>query len=91
MERPTDVCRPAVLMLADYDPGMTIEEVERELGLKDVVKRPENESACGTSPQALQAMAAEPASVSMYPEQNERFIAVLEEELLRTSSASRSA
>ena len=89
MERPTDVCRPAVLTLADYDPGMTIEEVERELGLKDVVKLSESENPYGTSPRALEAMAAELASVFMYPEQNERFIAVLEEELLRTSSASR--
>jgi len=32
------VCRPSVLKLEDYDPGMTIEEVERDLGLIDITK-----------------------------------------------------
>ena len=38
MENIERVCRPSVLKLEDYDPGMTIEEVECDLGLIDITK-----------------------------------------------------
>jgi len=62
------VCRPAVMTLEEYSPGMTIEEVERELGLSDVVKLSENENPYGMSPRALEAILVELPRVFMYPE-----------------------
>jgi histidinol-phosphate aminotransferase len=56
------------MTLADYDPGMTIEEVERELGISNVVKLSENENPYGMSPHALQAMTDELPNLFMYPE-----------------------
>jgi histidinol-phosphate aminotransferase len=64
----TDVCRSVVPTLADYDPGMTIEEVERELGIHDVAKLSENENPWGMSPRALEAMTRELPNAFMYPE-----------------------
>jgi histidinol-phosphate aminotransferase len=44
------ICRPCVLGLEDCDVGMTIEEVERDLGLSEVTKLSENENPFGMSP-----------------------------------------
>jgi len=62
------VARPCVAELEDCDVGMTIEEVQRELGLNEITKLSENENPFGTSPRAIEAMAAELPNVSMYPE-----------------------
>lgn len=61
-------CRASILTLDDYDPGMTIEEVERELGLSDVVKLSENENPFGMSARALEAILVELPNAFMYPE-----------------------
>jgi histidinol-phosphate aminotransferase len=68
MQNVERVCRPCVLKLEDCDVGMTIEEVQRELGLVDVTKLSENENPFGLSPRAIEAMAAELPNVFMYPE-----------------------
>ena len=62
------VCRPAIMTLDDYKPGTTIEEVERELGLSDIVKLSENENPYGMSARALEAILVELPRVFMYPE-----------------------
>jgi histidinol-phosphate aminotransferase len=62
------VCRSAVLKLDEYKPGTTIEEVERDLGLSDIVKLSENENPYGMSPRALEAVLVELPRVSQYPE-----------------------
>lgn len=62
------VCRPCVLELEDYDPDMTIEEVQRDLGLVDITKLSEDENHFGMSPKAVEAMAAELPNASLYPE-----------------------
>jgi histidinol-phosphate aminotransferase len=51
--------RPSVLKLEDYDVGMTIEEVERDVGLIDITKLSENEDPFGMSPRAMEAAVAE--------------------------------
>ena len=61
--------RPAHLAGLDrYEPGKPIEEVQRELGLTDVVKLASNENPLGPSPRALAAAAEALRSVHRYPD-----------------------
>jgi histidinol-phosphate aminotransferase len=57
-----------VLELEPYKPGRPIEEVERELGLRDTIKLASNENPLGPSPKALAAMYHACANVHRYPE-----------------------
>jgi len=54
--------------LAPYPPGKPIEEVQREYGLKHVVKLASNENPLGPSPRALRAMAAAAGEMNLYPD-----------------------
>lgn len=63
-----DIERPQLRSLRKYIPGRSIEEVQREYGLTEVIKLASNENPLGTSPRALAAMQAELTRVSMYPE-----------------------
>ncbi len=51
-----------------YVPGKPIEEVRRELGLRDIVKLASNENAVGPSPKALAAIKKACAQLHRYPE-----------------------
>ena len=62
------VCRPAVLTLEEYIAGMTAEEVQRRLGLRDIVKLSSNENPLGPSPRVLEAIAATLPKLATYPE-----------------------
>ncbi|MDO9535682.1 MAG: histidinol-phosphate transaminase [Bacillota bacterium] len=53
-----------------YVPGKPIEEVERELGLSDVVKMASNENPLGPSPLALKAITDYLHRISLYPDGN---------------------
>lgn len=46
----------AIAGLRPYEPGKPIEEVERELGIKDALKLASNENAWGPSPGAIEAV-----------------------------------
>ena len=48
---------PGVAALQPYQPGKPIEELERELGIKDIVKLASNENALGPSPAVMDALA----------------------------------
>ncbi|HZT43704.1 MAG TPA: histidinol-phosphate transaminase [Chthonomonadaceae bacterium] len=54
--------------LTPYRPGKPIEEVERELGLTDIVKLASNENNLGPSPKAIEAMQRAAAQMHLYPE-----------------------
>lgn len=56
--------------ITPYEPGKPIEEVQRELGLKDVIKMASNENALGPSPRALKAMAEALPGLHRYPDGN---------------------
>jgi histidinol-phosphate aminotransferase len=58
----------AVRRLAPYQPGKPVRELERELGLKDIVKLASNENPLGPSPLALAAIARSTAEVWVYPD-----------------------
>jgi len=51
-----------------YEPGKPIREVERELGLRNIVKLASNENPLGPSGKALRAMRRVLREVHMYPE-----------------------
>ncbi|MDR3709255.1 MAG: histidinol-phosphate transaminase [Capsulimonadaceae bacterium] len=57
-----------VARLKPYHPGKPIEEVQRELGLTDIIKLASNENPLGPSPKALEAMQAAINKVALYPE-----------------------
>jgi histidinol-phosphate aminotransferase len=59
---------PAVRDLSPYVPGKPISELERELGIHDIVKLASNENPYGPSPQTLAAMRAALEDVWLYPD-----------------------
>lgn len=63
-----ELARPQVLGLIPYSPGRPIEEVERELGLDEVLKLASNENPLGPSPLALQAIRDALDGLHRYPD-----------------------
>lgn len=60
--------RTAVRRMKPYVPGKPVEDVQRELGLHDLVKLNQNENPLGPSPRAVAAAQAALAQVHTYPE-----------------------
>ena len=60
--------RQNILNVKQYVPGKPIEEVQRELGLKEVIKLASNENCMGPSPKALAAIRKNAANVHRYPD-----------------------
>ncbi|MFA6062943.1 MAG: histidinol-phosphate transaminase [Gallionella sp.] len=56
--------------IAPYQPGKPISELERELGITDIVKLASNENPLGASPKALAAAHAALDEISLYPDGN---------------------
>ena len=54
--------------LAVYVPGKPIEEVQRELGVQDIVKLASNENPLGPSPRALDAILRAAPEIHRYPD-----------------------
>ncbi|MEA4926800.1 MAG: histidinol-phosphate transaminase [Syntrophomonadaceae bacterium] len=63
-----DKARPEIFTLKPYVPGKPIDEVKRELGLKDVVKMASNENPLGSSPQAIAAVRKSLELMYLYPD-----------------------
>ncbi len=63
-----ELAQPQVLGLAPYSPGRPIEEVERDLGLDEVLKLASNENPLGPSPMALQAIREALQGLHRYPD-----------------------
>jgi histidinol-phosphate aminotransferase len=57
-----------VRSLSPYVPGKPIEELQRELGLTDIIKLASNENPFGPSPRALAAMQRALAETWLYPD-----------------------
>lgn len=62
--------RAAIFAIQDYVPGKPIEEVQRELGLEDIIKLASNENPLGPSPLAKQAVAGAIDDMHYYPDSN---------------------
>ena len=54
--------------LVPYQPGKPIGEVQRELGIDDVVKLASNENPLGPSPKAMAAVQRAAADLNLYPD-----------------------
>lgn len=57
-----------IAKLKPYQPGKPMSELERELGLTDIVKLASNENPLGCSEKVQQAVAAELAEIGRYPD-----------------------
>jgi histidinol-phosphate aminotransferase len=60
--------RDNILKIKPYKPGKPIEEVRRELGVRDVAKMASNENALGPSPKAAAAAMKAVKKVNRYPD-----------------------
>lgn len=60
--------REEILAIKPYVPGKPIEEVQRELGISDVIKLASNENPLGPSPRAVEAIEEILGSVNIYPD-----------------------
>lgn len=60
--------KPNIVHLPVYQPGKPIEEVKRELGLKEVTKLASNENPFGSSPAVKEALVREMENLSLYPD-----------------------
>lgn len=56
--------------LRPYEPGKPVEELERELGLTDVVKLASNENPLGPSPRVAEALRDAAPDIAAYPDGN---------------------
>jgi len=63
-----NLATPGVRGLQPYVPGKPIEELEREYGVKNVIKLASNESPLGPSPKALAAAQAALPEIVRYPD-----------------------
>ena len=57
-----------ILNVKPYQPGKPIDEVKRELGVKQVVKLASNENPFGPSPKVLKAIAKAAQDINRYPD-----------------------
>ena len=65
----TSLATPGVLSMHPYEPGKPMEELERELGITDIIKLASNENAMGPSPKVIEAI-KNPQDLYRYPDGN---------------------
>lgn len=56
--------------LTPYQPGKPVDELERELGIQNIVKLASNENPLGPSPKALEAIKGQFEDLTRYPDGN---------------------
>lgn len=66
--QPIDLAVPGVQQLTPYLPGKPISELQRELGVDQVVKLASNENPLGPSPRALKAAESSLKDLHLYPD-----------------------
>lgn len=59
-----------ILKIKPYEPGKPIEEVKRELGLKNIIKLASNENPLGPCPKAIAAIKKNLDNLNRYPDGN---------------------
>ena len=74
MKKEKTLTRKGILDLKPYAPGKPIEEVKKELGLKEVVKLASNETSIGPSLLAIEAIKKEIENINLYPEATSRIL-----------------
>ncbi len=63
-----DLAPAYIQAIAPYQPGKPIAELQRELGLKEIIKLASNENPLGTSPKALAAIQQGLPDLARYPD-----------------------
>lgn len=61
---------PGVQKLNPYIPGKPISELERELGISNIIKLASNENPLGPSPKAMEAIKKDMDELALYPDGN---------------------
>jgi len=74
MKKEKILIRKGISDLKPYVPGKPIEDVKRELGLKEVIKLASNETSIGPSPLAIEAITKEAKNINLYPEATSRLL-----------------
>lgn len=62
--------RKHILSIDPYEAGKPIEEIKRQLGLREVIKLASNENPLGASPRALAAIKKNLRNINRYPDSN---------------------
>ena len=65
-----DLAAPGIAGLTPYQPGKSIEDLQREFGVSDCVKLASNENPFGPAPNAVAALRELAGRVSVYPDGN---------------------
>ncbi len=65
-----ELAQPGVRDLQPYLPGKPISELERELGISNIIKLASNENPLGASPRAVAAAKQALADIELYPDAN---------------------
>lgn len=65
-----DLAVPGVRRLQAYQPGKPIDELQRELGIREVIKLASNENPFGPSPKAIAALQGQLHDLARYPDGN---------------------
>ena len=63
-----------LITIQPYQGGKPIEEVQRELGISDIIKLASNENPLGPSPLAMQAIQEAATQVNLYPDGNAYYL-----------------
>lgn len=62
------LANPGVQKLSPYQPGKPVEELEREMGIRDIIKLASNENPLGPGERALEAVKQVLREVNRYPD-----------------------
>jgi histidinol-phosphate aminotransferase len=65
-----ELATPGIQSLQPYQPGKSIEELEREYGIKNAVKLASNENPLGPSPLVIEAIQTHLTEIARYPDGN---------------------
>ncbi|MFH1790658.1 MAG: histidinol-phosphate transaminase, partial [Candidatus Omnitrophota bacterium] len=68
MKKAVNLARKGILGIRPYKPGKPIEEVQRELGLRHVIKLASNENALSPSPRVIARIKKALPKLNRYPE-----------------------
>jgi len=69
-DSPFSLAAPGVQQLKPYEPGKPVSELQRELGLQEIIKLASNENPFGSSPKAQQAAMDALQNLAEYPDGN---------------------
>ncbi len=65
-----NLVRKNILGIKPYIAGRPIEEIKRQMGLREIIKLASNENPLGSSPKAIQAIKKNLSKVNRYPDSN---------------------